>query len=162
MTLTNLCCVIVSQSTLVVSIFTCMSLPSSDRFSGRAATSSPPRITLPPPSPRPASQVTLASCVQCSSICKTVVTKTWKWRCGHGRGVTPTSDSQNGIKPTSVPVSAVFAWKGETDEEYMWCIEQTIYFKDGQPLNMILDDGGDLTNLVHKKYPKLLAGLFLC
>lgn len=53
----------------------------------------------------------------------------------------------------------VYAWKGETDEEYVWCIEQTIYFKDGQPLNMILDDGGDLTNLVHQKYPKLLAGI---
>ncbi|RXN27423.1 adenosylhomocysteinase [Labeo rohita] len=48
---------------------------------------------------------------------------------------------------------------GETDEEYVWCIEQTIYFKDGQPLNMILDDGGDLTNLVHQKHPKLLAGI---
>lgn len=50
----------------------------------------------------------------------------------------------------------VYAWKGETDEEYMWCVEQTIMFPDGQPLNMILDDGGDLTNLVHEKYPKLL------
>lgn len=54
----------------------------------------------------------------------------------------------------------VFAWKGETEEEYMWCIEQTIKgFKDGKPLNMILDDGGDLTNLVHDKYPELLAGI---
>ncbi|TRY95307.1 hypothetical protein DNTS_009049 [Danionella cerebrum] len=60
------------------------------------------------------------------------------------------------IAKTGVPV---YAWKGETDEEYIWCIEQTIYFKDGQPLNMILDDGGDLTNLVHQKYPKLLAGI---
>jgi adenosylhomocysteinase len=50
----------------------------------------------------------------------------------------------------------VYAWKGETEEEYVWCIEQTLIFKDGQPLNMILDDGGDLTNLVHKKYPELL------
>lgn len=57
---------------------------------------------------------------------------------------------------------AVFAWKGETDEEYLWCIEQTLYFKDGQPLNMILDDGGDLTNLVHTKYPQLLKGLVFC
>uniref|UniRef100_A0A4W4GR86 adenosylhomocysteinase n=1 Tax=Electrophorus electricus TaxID=8005 RepID=A0A4W4GR86_ELEEL len=57
---------------------------------------------------------------------------------------------------TGVPV---YAWKGETDEEYVWCIEQTLYFKDGQPLNMILDDGGDLTNLVHQKYPKLLEGI---
>lgn len=52
----------------------------------------------------------------------------------------------------------VYAWKGETDEEYIWCIEQTLYFKDGQPLNMILDDGGDLTSLVHTKYPQLLKG----
>lgn len=50
----------------------------------------------------------------------------------------------------------VYAWKGETDEEYLWCIEQTLVFKDGQPLNMILDDGGDLTNLVHEKYPQYL------
>jgi len=53
----------------------------------------------------------------------------------------------------------VYAWKGETDEEYIWCVEQTIMFPDGQPLNMILDDGGDLTNLVHEKYPHLLAGI---
>jgi len=51
----------------------------------------------------------------------------------------------------------VFAWKGETDEEYLWCIEQTLCaFGDGQPLNMILDDGGDLTRLVHEKYPQYL------
>merc|ERR1712156_957988 len=60
------------------------------------------------------------------------------------------------IAKTGVPV---YAWKGETDEEYIWCIDQTIYFADGQPLNMILDDGGDLTNLVHEKYPKLLEGI---
>lgn len=52
---------------------------------------------------------------------------------------------------------AVYAWKGETDEEYLWCIEQTLVFPDGKPLNMILDDGGDLTNLVHEKYPQFLA-----
>merc|ERR1712071_486446 len=53
----------------------------------------------------------------------------------------------------------VYAWKGETDEEYVWCIEQTIMFPDGQPLNMILDDGGDLTNLVHEKYPQYLKNI---
>merc|ERR1711962_1664572 len=53
----------------------------------------------------------------------------------------------------------VYAWKGETDEEYVWCIEQTLVFPDGQPLNMILDDGGDLTNLVHEKYPQYLEGI---
>ncbi|MCP4190921.1 MAG: adenosylhomocysteinase [Planctomycetaceae bacterium] len=57
------------------------------------------------------------------------------------------------IAQTGVPV---YAWKGETDEEYDWCVDQTIYFDDGKPLNMILDDGGDLTALVHKKYPELL------
>ncbi len=60
------------------------------------------------------------------------------------------------IAKTGVPV---YAWKGETDEEYIWCVEQTIYFPDGKPLNMILDDGGDLTNLVHEKYPDLLPGV---
>jgi adenosylhomocysteinase len=60
------------------------------------------------------------------------------------------------IATTGVPV---FAWKGETDEEYMWCIEQTIVFSDGKPLNMILDDGGDLTNLVHQKYPQFLKDI---
>merc|ERR1712038_555199 len=52
------------------------------------------------------------------------------------------------IAKTGVPV---YAWKGETDEEYEWCVEQTLIFPDGQPLNMILDDGGDLTNMVHQK-----------
>lgn len=52
----------------------------------------------------------------------------------------------------------VFAWKGMTLKEYDWCIEQTLFF-DGQPLNMILDDGGDLTNYVHDKRPELLSGI---
>jgi adenosylhomocysteinase len=51
----------------------------------------------------------------------------------------------------------VFAWKGMTEEEYEWCIEQTLWFgADRQPLNMILDDGGDLTNTVLDKYPELI------
>jgi adenosylhomocysteinase len=53
----------------------------------------------------------------------------------------------------------VFAWKGETLEQYDWCVEQTLFWPDGQPLNMILDDGGDLTAIVHRKYPQLLAGI---
>jgi len=61
------------------------------------------------------------------------------------------------IAATGVPV---YAWKGETDEEYEWCIRQTLIFPDGQPLNMILDDGGDLTNLVHNEYPHLLDGIY--
>ncbi|KAJ2471973.1 S-adenosyl-L-homocysteine hydrolase [Coemansia sp. RSA 2322] len=61
------------------------------------------------------------------------------------------------IAATGVPV---YAWKGETDEEYLWCIEQTLAaFKDGKPLNMILDDGGDLTTLVHDKFPQYLADI---
>ncbi|XP_067651373.1 adenosylhomocysteinase A-like [Haliotis asinina] len=60
------------------------------------------------------------------------------------------------IAKTGVPV---YAWKGETDEEYVWCIEQTLVFPDGKPLNMILDDGGDLTNLVHEKFPQYLEGI---
>jgi len=54
----------------------------------------------------------------------------------------------------------VFAWKGESLEEYDWCIEQTIMFDNNEPLNMILDDGGDLTIYVHQKYPELLKGIY--
>ncbi|MGF1533206.1 MAG: adenosylhomocysteinase [Bernardetiaceae bacterium] len=51
----------------------------------------------------------------------------------------------------------VFAWKGMSEEEYEWCIDQTLFFgEDRQPLNMILDDGGDLTNVVLDKYPELV------
>jgi adenosylhomocysteinase len=53
----------------------------------------------------------------------------------------------------------VYAWKGMTNEEFDWCIEQTLFFKDGKPLNMILDDGGDLTAMVHQKYPELLGDI---
>jgi len=81
------------------------------------------------------------------------------------------------IAATGTPV---YAWKGETDDEYVWCIRQvsagycsrgyarvtvgirylqTLYWPSGEPLNMILDDGGDLTNLVHDEYPQLLAGI---
>jgi adenosylhomocysteinase len=53
----------------------------------------------------------------------------------------------------------VFAWKGETDEEYEWCIKQTIEAPDGWRPNMLLDDGGDLTKVVHDSYPELLADI---
>jgi adenosylhomocysteinase len=53
----------------------------------------------------------------------------------------------------------VFAWKGETEEEYNWCIEQTIEGPDGWTPNMILDDGGDLTVMIHDKYPQLLEDI---
>ncbi len=51
----------------------------------------------------------------------------------------------------------VFAWKGETEDEYWWCVEQTIVGQEGWRPNMLLDDGGDLTQLMHDKYPELLA-----
>ncbi|MDF0707203.1 adenosylhomocysteinase [Flagellimonas okinawensis] len=54
----------------------------------------------------------------------------------------------------------VYAWKGMTEEEFDWCIEQTLFFgEDRQPLNMILDDGGDLTNMVLDQYPELAGGV---
>ena len=54
----------------------------------------------------------------------------------------------------------VYAWKGMNEEEFNWCIEQTLFaFKDGKPLNMILDDGGDLTNMVIDQYPELVEGI---
>jgi len=55
---------------------------------------------------------------------------------------------------------SVYAWKGMNAEEFDWCIEQTLYFgEDRKPLNMILDDGGDLTNMVFDKYPELIADI---
>ena len=53
----------------------------------------------------------------------------------------------------------VYAWKGMSAEEFDWCIEQTLMFPSGEPLNMILDDGGDLTAMVHEKYPELLTNI---
>ncbi|PYI17075.1 adenosylhomocysteinase [Aspergillus violaceofuscus CBS 115571] len=62
------------------------------------------------------------------------------------------------IAAAGVPV---FAWKGETEEEYNWCLEQQLVsFKDGKKLNLILDDGGDLTSLVHEKYPEQLKDCY--
>lgn len=61
------------------------------------------------------------------------------------------------IAETGVPV---YAWKGMNEEEFNWCIEQTLWFGDDrQPLNMILDDGGDLTNMVLDQYPELVSGI---
>jgi adenosylhomocysteinase len=59
------------------------------------------------------------------------------------------------IAATGVPV---YAWKGETDEEYDWCIEQTLYFPDGKPLDLIVDDGGDLTAIVHGEQYRDIIG----
>jgi adenosylhomocysteinase len=58
-----------------------------------------------------------------------------------------------GVAANGIPV---FAWKGETEDEFWWCIEQTIFGPDGWRPNMILDDGGDLTQIMHDKYPELL------
>lgn len=61
------------------------------------------------------------------------------------------------IAAAGVPV---YAWKGMNEEEFDWCIEQTLFaFKDGKPLNMILDDGGDLTNMVLDRYPELVKDI---
>jgi adenosylhomocysteinase len=60
------------------------------------------------------------------------------------------------IAATGVPV---FAWRGETEDEFWWCIEQTIHGPDGWTPNMILDDGGDATQIIHQKYPELLADI---
>jgi len=61
------------------------------------------------------------------------------------------------IAASGVPV---YAWKGLNEEEFDWCIEQTLFaFKDGQPLNMILDDGGDLTNMVFDRFPELAKNI---
>ena len=62
---------------------------------------------------------------------------------------------QRAIAAAGIPV---YAWKGMNEEEFNWCIEQTLFFgEDRQPLNMILDDGGDLTNIVLDQYPELVA-----
>jgi len=53
----------------------------------------------------------------------------------------------------------VFAWKGETEEEYLWCIEQTLLFENNLGPNMLLDDGGDLTRVVHEKHPELIKDI---
>ena len=57
---------------------------------------------------------------------------------------------------TGIPI---FAWKGETEDEYWWCTEQTLRWPDGAGPNLILDDGGDLTKWIHEKHPELLPGL---
>ena len=58
------------------------------------------------------------------------------------------------IATTGTPV---FAWKGESEEEYWWCVEQTIFGPDNWRPNMLLDDGGDLTQIMHEKYPELMS-----
>jgi adenosylhomocysteinase len=60
------------------------------------------------------------------------------------------------IAAAGVPV---YAWKGMSEEEFNWCIEQTLMFPNGEPLNMILDDGGDLTNMVLDRFPELVQGI---
>jgi adenosylhomocysteinase len=54
---------------------------------------------------------------------------------------------------------SVFAWKGETEEEYWWCVEQTLRGSDNWAPNLLLDDGGDLTQIIHEKHPELLDGI---
>ena len=73
----------------------------------------------------------------------------------NGLSLSPTLSSAAAMAADGIPV---FAWKGETEEEYEWCIEQTI-LQDGKPwdANMLLDDGGDLTLIIHEKYPQMLS-----
>jgi adenosylhomocysteinase len=66
-----------------------------------------------------------------------------------------TQDHAAAIAAPGIPV---FAWKGETEEEYEWCIEQTLRGPHGWRPNMVLDDGGDATKIVHDRHPDLLAG----
>jgi len=61
-----------------------------------------------------------------------------------------------GIAASGIPV---YAWKGETEEEYEWCVHQTIEAPDGWRPNMLLDDGGDLTKIMHEEYPELMSGV---
>lgn len=68
------------------------------------------------------------------------------------------STQDHAMAALAVKGTPVFAWKGETEEEYWWCVEQTLDF-NGKGPNMLLDDGGDLTGLVHDKHPKLLKGI---
>ena len=69
------------------------------------------------------------------------------------------STSDHAAAAIAVAGVPVFAWKGETEEEYEWCIRQTINGKKDWVPNMILDDGGDLTKMIHDEYPEILAGI---
>ncbi len=66
------------------------------------------------------------------------------------------STQDHAAAATAAASIPTFAWKGETEEEFWWCIEQTIFGPDGWRPNMILDDGGDLTQIMHEKYPELM------
>jgi adenosylhomocysteinase len=70
------------------------------------------------------------------------------------------STQDHAAAAVAVAGTPVFAWKGETEEEYLWCIEQTI-LKDGEPwdANLLLDDGGDLTEIIHEQYPQMLDSI---
>ena len=71
----------------------------------------------------------------------------------------PLSSQDHAAAAIAARGTPVFAWKGETDEEYWWCIEQTLNWPESQGPNMLLDDGGDLTAVVHEEHPELLADI---
>ena len=71
----------------------------------------------------------------------------------------PLSTQDHAAAAIAAKGTPVFAWKGETDEEYWWCIEQTLNWPESQGPNMLLDDGGDLTAVVHEEHPELLADI---
>ena len=71
----------------------------------------------------------------------------------------PLSTQDHAAAAIAANGTPVFAWKGETEEEYWWCIEQTLDWPESQGPNMLLDDGGDLTAVVHEEHPELLADI---
>ena len=75
----------------------------------------------------------------------------------HGRPATSSRRRITQRRRSAAGGIPVFAWKGETEEEYVWCIRQTIEGPDGWRPNMLLDDGGDLTVMMHEEYPELMA-----
>ena len=84
------------------------------------------------------------------------MTRILKSPSGHNQILNITMDGMETAAAMAAAKIPTFAWKGETEEEFWWCIEQTIIGPDGWRPNMILDDGGDLTGLMHEKYPELM------
>src|SRR6201985_2440968 len=94
-------------------------------------------------------QMTIQTAVLIETLTKLGATVRWS-----SCNIFSTQDhAASGVAAAGIPV---FAWKGMNDEEFWWCIEQTVRGPDGWTPNMILDDGGDLTLLMHNKYPEML------
>jgi len=91
--------------------------------------------------------------IQTAVLIETLVALGAEVRCSSCHIFSTQDQAAAAIAAAGIPV---FAWKGETEEEYWWCVEQTIKGPDGWVPNMLLDDGGDLTQLMHDKYPELM------